>query len=64
MKKQLEELLINYSSSDQRYKLGEVGRYRMNKKLGLDIGVDKQVLTKQDIITIIKYLIELINSKV
>jgi len=49
--------------SDQRYKLGEVGRYRMNKKLGLDIGVDKQVLTKQDIITIIKYLIELINSK-
>ncbi|CAZ94715.1 DNA-directed RNA polymerase subunit beta [Zobellia galactanivorans] len=49
--------------SDQRYNLGEVGRYRMNKKLQLDIGMDKQVLTKEDIITIIKYLIELINSK-
>ena len=49
--------------SDQRYNLGDVGRYRMNKKLGLDIGMDKQVLTKEDIITIIKYLIELINSK-
>ena len=49
--------------SDQRYNLGEVGRYRMNKKLGLDIEMDKQVLTKDDIITIIKYLIELINSK-
>src|SRR5690554_3775641 len=49
--------------SDQRYSLGEVGRYRMNKKLNLDIGMDKQVLTKLDIITIIKYLIELINSK-
>ena len=49
--------------SDQRYNLGEVGRYRMNKKLGLDVGMDKQVLTKEDIITIIKYLIELINSK-
>ena len=49
--------------SDQRYNLGEVGRYRMNKKLGLDIEMDKLILTKQDIITIIKYLIELINSK-
>ena len=49
--------------SDQRYNLGEVGRYRMNKKLQLDIEMDKQVLTKQDIITIVKYLIELINSK-
>jgi DNA-directed RNA polymerase subunit beta len=49
--------------SDQRYNLGEVGRYRMNKKLQLDIGMDKQVLTKEDIITIVKYLIELINSK-
>ena len=49
--------------SDQRYNLGEVGRYRMNKKLGLNIDMDKQVLTKEDIITIIKYLIELINSK-
>ena len=49
--------------SEQRYNLGDVGRYRMNKKLGLDIGMDKQVLTTEDIITIIKYLIELINSK-
>ena len=49
--------------SDQRYNLGEVGRYRMNKKLDLDIPMDKQVLTKEDIITIVKYLIELINSK-
>ena len=49
--------------SDQRYNLGEVGRYRMNKKLNLEVEMDKQVLTKVDIITIIKYLIELINSK-
>ena len=49
--------------SDQRYNLGEVGRYRMNKKLNLEVEMDKLVLTKVDIITIIKYLIELINSK-
>ena len=49
--------------SDQRYNLGEVGRYRMNKKLNLDLPMEKQVLTKEDIITIIKYLIELINAK-
>lgn len=49
--------------SDQGYNLGDIGRYRMNKKLGLDISNDKQVLTKEDIITIVKYLIELINSK-
>ena len=49
--------------SEQRYNLGEVGRYRMNKKLGLDIDMENLVLTKLDIITIIKYLIELINSK-
>jgi len=49
--------------SDQRYNLGEVGRYRMNKKLNLDISMDSKVLTKLDIITIIKYLIELVNSK-
>ena len=49
--------------SDQRYNLGNVGRFRMNKKLGLDIPMDKLVLTKEDIITIIKFLIELINSK-
>ena len=49
--------------SDQRYSLGEVGRYRINKKLGLDIPLDVQVLTREDIITITKQLIELINSK-
>ena len=49
--------------SEQRYKLGEVGRFRMNKKLNLDVDINQQVLTKLDITTIIKYLIELINSK-
>ena len=49
--------------SDQRYNVGDVGRYRINKKLGLDTPMEKQVLTKEDIITIVKYLIELINSK-
>ncbi len=49
--------------SETRYNLGEVGRYRLNKKLGLDLGMEVQVLTKEDIIRIIKYLIELINSK-
>ncbi len=49
--------------SDQRYSLGEVGRYRINKKLGLDIPLDVQVLTREDIIVIIKHLIQLINSK-
>jgi len=49
--------------SEQRYSLGEVGRYRLNNKLNLDIEKDQQVLSKQDIISIIKYLIELINSK-
>ncbi len=49
--------------SDSRYDLGEVGRYRINKKLGLDTDIDQKVLTKEDIILIIKYLIQLINSK-
>ncbi len=49
--------------SEQRYSLGEVGRYRMNKKLNLNIDINMEILTKLDIITIIKYLIELINSK-
>ena len=49
--------------SEQRYDLGEVGRYRINKKLGLDIEETQRVLTKTDIISIVKYLIELINSK-
>ncbi len=49
--------------SDKRYDLGDVGRFRMNRKLGLNIPNDVRVLTKEDIISIIKYLIELINSK-
>ena len=49
--------------SEQRYNLGEVGRFRMNTKLQLNEPIDQKVLSKLDIITIIKYLIELINSK-
>ncbi|MBZ0243224.1 MAG: DNA-directed RNA polymerase subunit beta, partial [Bacteroidales bacterium] len=49
--------------SDKRYDLGEVGRYRINRKLNLDIAEDTKVLTKQDIISIIKHLIELANNK-
>ena len=49
--------------SDTRYDLGEVGRYRINKKLSLNIPSDTKVLTKEDIIAIIKYLIQLINAK-
>ncbi len=49
--------------SDKRYDLGDVGRYRINKKLGLDVSKDIKVLTKEDIIEIIKYLIQLINSR-
>ena len=49
--------------SDKRYDLGEVGRYRINKKLNLETPANTKVLTKEDIICIIKYLIELINSK-
>jgi len=49
--------------SDKRYDLGEVGRYRINKKLGLDINPSIRVLTKEDIIKIIIYLIQLINSR-
>jgi DNA-directed RNA polymerase subunit beta len=49
--------------SDQRYNLGEVGRYRMNKKLNLEVDMEERTLTRLDITTIIKYLIELINSK-
>jgi DNA-directed RNA polymerase subunit beta len=49
--------------SDKRYDLGEVGRYRINTKLGLHTEMDVKVLTREDIIEIIKYLIELINSK-
>ncbi len=49
--------------SDKRYDLGEVGRYRLNHKLNLNISDETRVLTKQDIIEIIRYLIQLINSK-
>jgi len=49
--------------SEKRYDLGEVGRYRINKKLNLNIDMKVQVLTKEDIIEIIKYLIKLVNSK-
>lgn len=49
--------------SDKRYDLGEVGRYRINKKLGIDVDYNVRVLTKEDIILIVKHLIGLINSK-
>lgn len=57
------EVIHNLFFSEKRYDLGEVGRYRINKKLNLLIGDDVRVLTKEDMIEIIKYLIELINSK-
>ena len=57
------EVINNLFFSDKRYDLGEVGRYRINKKLNLSTDADVRVLTKEDIIEIIKYLIELINSK-
>ncbi|MCI6861165.1 MAG: DNA-directed RNA polymerase subunit beta [Prevotella sp.] len=56
------EVILNLFFSDKRYDLGEVGRYRINKKLGLDTDAETRVLTKEDIIEIIKYLINLINS--
>lgn len=56
------EVFQNLFFSDKRYDLGEVGRYRINKKLGLTTDSDVRVLTKEDIIEIIKYLIKLINS--
>jgi DNA-directed RNA polymerase subunit beta len=49
--------------SDKRYDLGEVGRYKINRKLGLDMSSHTKVLTKTDIITIIKYLVRLTNGK-
>ena len=57
------EVIQNLFFSDKRYDLGDVGRYRINKKLGLNTEMDVRVLTKEDIIEIIKYLIQLINSK-
>jgi len=57
------EVIDNLFFSEKRYDLGDVGRYKMNKKLKLDIPPETKVLTKEDIIQIIKHLIELINSK-
>lgn len=57
------EVITNLFFSEKRYDLGEVGRYRINKKLGLDTPMDVKVLTREDIVSIIKHLIELINSK-
>lgn len=57
------EVINNLFFSEKRYDLGEVGRYRINKKLGLTTEMDVRVLTREDIIEIIKYLVELINSK-
>ena len=57
------EVIQNLFFSEKRYDLGNVGRYRINRKLNLDIPYNVRVLTKEDIIAIIKYLIELINSK-
>ena len=56
------EVFQNLFFSDKRYDLGEVGRYRINKKLGLETDMNVRVLTKDDIIEIIKYLIQLVNS--
>ncbi len=57
------EVIHSLFFSDKRYDLGEVGRYRINKKLGLEISSEVRVLTTEDIVSIVKYLIGLINSK-
>ncbi len=57
------EVIQSLFFSEKRYDLGEVGRFRINKKLNLDTPMDVKVLTREDIIAIIKYLIELINAK-
>jgi DNA-directed RNA polymerase subunit beta len=49
--------------SDKRYDLGEVGRYKINRKLGLNVPVTRKTLTKEDMISIIKYLVQLVNGK-
>jgi DNA-directed RNA polymerase subunit beta len=56
------EMIQNLFFSQKRYDLGEVGRYRINRKLSMNISEDTRVLTKEDMIEIIKYLVELINS--
>ncbi len=57
------EVINNLFFSEKRYDLGDVGRFRINRKLNLDISPEVKILTKEDIIAIIKYLIQLINSK-
>ena len=57
------EVVQNLFFSEKRYDLGEVGRYRINKKFGLNINPETRVLTKEDIISIIRYLIQLINNR-
>jgi len=57
------EVINNLFFSEKRYDLGDVGRFRINRKLNLTTSMETKVLTKEDIIEIIKYLIELINSK-
>ncbi len=57
------EIIDNLFFSEKRYDLGEVGRYKLNRKLGIDTPVETKVLTKEDIIAIIKHLIQLVNSK-
>ena len=57
------EVINNLFFSEKRYDLGDVGRYRINRKLGLTTDMSVRVLTKEDIIEIIKYLIGLVNSK-
>jgi DNA-directed RNA polymerase subunit beta len=57
------EVIENLFFSDKRYDLGNVGRYRINKKLNLNVDIDTRILTNEDIIEIIKYLIQLVNSK-
>ena len=57
------EVINNLFFSERRYDLGDVGRYRINRKVGLSTSMDIRVLTKEDIVEIIKYLIQLVNSK-
>ncbi len=57
------DVIDNLFFSEKRYDLGNVGRYRINKKLNLDLDIETRVLTNEDIIEIIKYLIQLVNSK-
>ena len=57
------DIIQNLFFSEKRYDLGEVGRYRINKKLDLNTDHNVRVLTNEDILLIVKYLITLINAK-